>query len=89
MRAPCLQCSVAGVERQVPYFAKAMDSCGQAKQYWFKCSHCKYGWTYDEIAIQMTQEKEKARIAALCALTSVNPLNADMREKIIREAGLL
>ena len=37
----------------------------------------------------MTQEKEKARIAALCALTSVNPLNADMREKIIREAGLL
>ena len=39
-------------------------------------------------ADRMSLEKWKARTAALCALTSVSILNSDIREQIIRKAGL-
>ena len=42
-----------------------------------------------KIGVRKRKEKERLRITALYVLTKVSELNADMREKIIRYAGLL
>ena len=100
IHALCLQCSIAGVQRKIS--PMAMTNCGTTKRYWFNCSYCNYRWTCERFnglkklftqvyfltLLRVAVRRRKARIAALCVFTLVIPLNDDVREKIIREAGL-
>lgn len=106
-----MQCSIAGVRREIPY-RMIRGFNGTKRKCCFHCAYCDYRWTdqnYNvllfallkktfmsvyyltvlQIAARKRKEKLKARITVLCALSKMSQLNADMCEKITREAELL
>lgn len=87
--------------RRLPGRLKHSFACGACRYSWIRVAFYKdrsplqktfqlvYYLMVLKIGVRKRKEKEKKRIAAVCALLRVSDLNADMLKKIICLAGLL